>query len=52
MEFHFKQNNEGLIIFCCYPNDITNITYKEVKRQLPLDCTDSPWGRVWQGFCN
>jgi len=31
MEFHFKPNNEGLIIFCCYPNDITNITYKEVK---------------------
>jgi 5-methylcytosine-specific restriction protein A len=31
MEFHFKPNKEGLIIFCCDPNDITNITYKEVK---------------------
>jgi hypothetical protein len=31
MEFHFKPNNEGLIIFCSEPTDITNITYKEVK---------------------
>ena len=30
MEFHYKLNKERLI-FCCDPNDINVITYKEVK---------------------
>jgi 5-methylcytosine-specific restriction endonuclease McrA len=31
MEFHFQPKENNLIIFCCDPNDITTITYKEVK---------------------
>ena len=31
MEFHFKPRKDILIIFCCDPNDINVITYKEIK---------------------
>ena len=31
MEFHFKPCKGMLIIFCCDPNDINVITYKEIK---------------------
>jgi len=31
MEFHYKLNKDKLIIFCCDPNDINVITYKDIK---------------------
>ena len=31
MEFHFKTIEDNMLIFCCDPNDINVITYKEVK---------------------
>ena len=31
MEFHFKPRKDILIIFCCDPNDINVITYKQIK---------------------
>jgi hypothetical protein len=31
MEFHYQPKEKNLIIFCCDPNDIDTITYKEVK---------------------
>jgi hypothetical protein len=30
MEFHFKPRKDILSIFCCDPNDINVITYKEI----------------------
>jgi hypothetical protein len=32
MEFHFKPRKDILIIFCCDPNDINVITYKEILK--------------------
>ncbi len=31
MKIHFKPRKDILIIFCCDPNDINVITYKEIK---------------------
>ncbi len=31
MNFHFKPRKDILIVFCCDPNDINVITYKEIK---------------------
>ena len=31
IQFHFKPRKDILIIFCCDPNDINVITYKEIK---------------------
>ena len=31
IEFHYQPREKCLIIFCCDPNDVDTITYKEVK---------------------
>ena len=37
MEFHFKTCKENLIIFCCDPNDINNITYENIMELCQLN---------------
>ena len=49
MEFHFKVSKDNLIMFCCDPNDINTITYKEVKEQCIQNKVE--WkNQTFQGF--
>jgi hypothetical protein len=51
MEFHFKPRKEILMIFCCDPNDINVITYKEIKDICIENKIECQWkNQTYTGF--